>query len=341
MDRENLVFNLFKDYEIFLVGGSVRDRLLGFDSHDLDFATNARPEVIKEILENANLHPHTVGWAYGTVGFFHEGYEFHITTYRKDEEYQRDNRHPTVKWGDTLEEDLSRRDFTINALAQDKNGKIVDLFHGQEHLRDKIIETPIDAGKAFNEDPLRILRSIRFSAKLGFDYSSGVRIALHKFSYKVMTLSKERILEETTKILLTNLVDNALEDMCRFRIMHYIIPELTVLSSIEQDSEFHHKNVWQHTIRVVSEIEKSPICKWAALFHDIGKPYTFSTENGKVHFHKHEEISARMTESILKRLGVPNKWIKAIVFMVRNHMRPNLYERNWSDSAIRRFVKDS
>jgi len=339
-DRENLVFDLFKDYEIYLVGGYVRDKLLGVESHDLDFATNARPEETKKILENAELDPHTVGWAFGTVGFIHKRYEFHITTYRKNEDYQRDNRHPVVEWGNTLEEDLSRRDFTINAIAQDKDGKIIDLFEGQKHLEDKIIKTPGSAEKAFREDPLRILRAIRFANKLNFTYNGNTWKALNKFAYKVLTLSKERILEEFTKILLVDFAACALHDMLESRVLHYIAPELTVLADIEQDSEYHHKNAWEHTIQVVSEIKKSPINRWAALFHDIGKPYTYSIENGKIHFYKHEEISARMTESILKRIGLPNKWIKAIIFMVRNHMRPNLYDKNWSTSAVRRFVRE-
>lgn len=333
------IFDLFRDFEIYLVGGYVRDCLLGIESHDIDFATSAKPEETNAILDAAGFKTHTVGWAFGTVGIIENGYEIHITTYRRNEDYQRDNRHPVVEWGTTIQEDLTRRDFTINALAQDRKGKILNLFDGLEHLKDKILQTPIDAETAFSDDPLRILRAVRFRAKLNFEYSENVKKALKFQAHRLLILPKERILEELNKILVTDKVDLALKDLMNCKLFNYFIPELTVLQNIEQCGEYHHKNVWLHTIDVVKNIPVNIVLRWAALFHDLGKPYTLSTDEG-IHFYRHELISALMVKSILLRLGLPKRWNDSIIFMVKNHMRPNIYDSSWSDSAIRRFIRD-
>ena len=337
---EKKIFELFKDFEIYLVGGSVRDKLLNTASNDLDFATSALPEQSKSILERAGYHPHTVGWAFGTVGVIEPPYEAHITTYRKDEDYQRDNRHPKVEWGKTIQEDLKRRDFTINALAQDVNGEIIDLFNGLQHLKDKLLETPIDANQAFSDDPLRMLRVIRFKVKLDFNYSEQVKQALYNQAHRLLILPKERIQEELNKTLMTDNAADAFEDLFEYRLLNYIIPELTVLSNVEQDSKYHHKNAWLHTIGVLYNTPRDLILRYAALFHDIAKPYVFSDDDG-IHFYRHEELGAKLTYSILQRLGLPKRWIKDIAYLVRNHMRANTYEYDWSDSAVRRFIKDT
>lgn len=363
MNENNLqhkIFQLFRDFEIYLVGGSVRDLLLSNTDcvsstlvdakndasrsicvNDLDFATNALPEQTKAILERAGYHPHTVGWAFGTVGIVDPPYEAHITTYRKNEDYQRDNRHPKVEWGKTIQEDLTRRDFTINALAQDRDGNIIDLFNGLQHLKDKLLETPIDADQAFSDDPLRMIRAIRFKAKLNFNYSERVKQALYNQAHRLLVLSKERIQEELNKILLTDNAASALEDLYQFRLLDYIIPELTMLSKVEQDSIYHSKNALLHTIEVLRNSPKDLILRYASIFHDLGKMVTRSVENGNVHFYHHESISALMTYSILHRLGLPKQWIKDIVYLVRNHMRFNLYNKDFSDSAIRRLIRDT
>ena len=341
MNPEKQVFNMFKGYEIYLVGGTVRDRLLGINTNDFDFATNALPEQTKKILEDNGFKPHTVGWAFGTVGFLDkDNNEFHITTYRRDEDYQRDNRKPVVEWGKTILEDLTRRDFTINAIAQKEDGSTIDPFNGLISLNIKIIDTPIDANQAFSDDPLRMLRAVRFRARLGFNYSDRVKQALSDQAHRLLILSKERVLEEMSKILVGDNVDVALNDLLEFKLINYFIPELTVLATIEQNSKFHHKNVWLHTVGVVKNIRNNEILRWAALFHDIGKPYV-KTDKEEIHFYRHEEVSELIAESILRRLNLPTTWIKTIKFLIRNHMRCNLYETNWSDTAIRRLINES
>lgn len=337
---KNKIFELFKDFEIFCVGGYVRDMLLGKESNDLDYATDALPEQIESILKKAGYRSHKVGWAFGTIGVIENGYEIHITTYRKAEYYQRDNRKPVVEWGKTITDDLTRRDFTINSLALDKNGEILDLFNGREHLENHILETSINAEEAFSSDPLRMLRAVRFKAQLNFHYSENVKKALETQAFRLMILSKERIQDEFNKILLSDNVKDALYDLYDYKLFNYFLPELTMLANIDQESEFHHKNGLLHTLDVVANSPVNIISRYAALFHDIGKPFTKSIVDNKVHFYKHEDLSAFLAKSILNRMGLPKKWIDDIVFAVKAHMRANLYDGSWSDSAIRRFINE-
>lgn len=337
---KQVVFNLFKDFEIYLVGGAVRDMLLNKESNDLDFATSALPSQTKLILETSGFKTHLVGWAFGTVGFISNGYEVHVTTFRRNEHYVRDNRNPVVEWGKTITEDLTRRDFTINAIAINNKGEFLDLFNGREHLIQKLLETPINADEAFSDDPLRMLRAIRFKAKLNFQYSENIKKALYNQAHRLLILPKERIVEELNKILMTDNAADALEDMFEYKLLNYIVPELIVLSKVEQESIYHHKNAWLHTCDVVRNIPNDLILRYSALFHDIGKFATFSN-NGIVHFYHHEDVGAMMTNSILHRLGLPKQWIKDIVYLVKNHMRVNTYEYNWSDTAVRRFIRET
>lgn len=336
---EDRIFNIFKDYKIYLVGGSVRDKLLNkIDIKDLDFATELLPEQTKTLLEHAGLKTYTIGIAFGTISCKINNIEIQITTYRKNENYQRDNRKPLVEFGSNIEDDLKRRDFTFNALAQDKNNNIIDLFNGISHLQQGIIETPLSPDIAFGDDPLRMLRAVRFKSTLNFNYSERIKIALKYNAFRLLMLSKERIHEELNKILLGNNVDQALQDLYDYNLLNYILPELTVLGKTEQESKFHSKNVWLHTIAVVKNIPNNITLKYAALFHDIGKPYVKTEENNEVHFYKHEEVSELIARSLLYRLKLSNELINNVLFLIRNHMRINLYDGKWGDSAIKRFI---
>ncbi len=337
---KNKIFELFSKngHDIYLVGGSVRDQLLGLETQDLDFAVSCVPEVTLDILQKAGYKTYTVGIAFGTIGAIIDGYKVECTTFRRNEKYQRDNRNPVVEWGQTIEEDLHRRDFTINCICLDSNNEIKDLFGGVEHLKNKILATPIEAEKSFTDDPLRCIRAVRFRAKLGFEYSDEVKLALKSCAKRLLILPKERILEEMNKILMTDNVDLALNDLFEYRLINYFIPELVALKSIKQESEFHHKDALLHTIDVVKNSPKDLVLRWSSLFHDIGKQCTFSNENGKIHFYDHDEIGSRMTYSILQRLGLPTKMIKDITYLVKNHMRANTYLESWSDTAVRRFI---
>lgn len=335
---QNKIFSLFKEHKIYLVGGACRDQLLGLETQDLDFAVSCVPEITLDILQKAGYKTFTVGVSFGTVGAIIDDYKVELTTFRRNESYQRSNRNPVVEFGKTIEEDLHRRDFTINCLCVDSSGKIIDLFNGVQHLKNKIIATPIQAEKSFADDPLRLLRACRFRAKLGFEYSDEVKVALKSCAKRLLILPKERILDEMNKILMTDNIDLALLDLFEYRLMNYIIPELVALKSIKQESEFHHKDALLHTIDVVKNTPKDLTLRWSALFHDIGKQCTFTNEHGKIHFYDHDEIGSRMTHSILQRLGLPTKMIKDITYLVKNHMRVNTYTESFSDTAVRRFI---
>jgi len=335
------VFSLFKDADIYLVGGTVRDKLLGKDTDDLDFAINLLPDDTEKVFQKAGYKVHDVGKAFGTIEVVMDGYIIQATTFRKNEKYQRDNRRPVVEWGTTIADDLIRRDFTINALAMDRNGEVVDLFGGKEHLAKGILETPMKAAEIFSDDPLRMLRAIRFKSRFGFLYSDGVREALASEAHRLLFLPKERILDEFTKILLGKYVGEALNDLLKYKLLNYFIPELTVLNAVDQDSKYHSKNVWLHTVGVVENSPAEVASRFAALFHDVGKPYVKTEWDGRVHFYRHEEVSALMAYSILSRLGLPRKVIEDVTYLVRNHMRTNLYKEDWSDSAVRRYVVET
>ena len=335
------VFSLFKDADIYLVGGTVRDKMLGKDTDDLDFAINLLPDDTEKVFQKAGYKVHDVGKAFGTIEVVMDGYIIQATTFRKNEKYQRDNRHPVVDWGTCIEDDLIRRDFTINALAMGWAGKVVDLFNGMDHLKNGILDTPLDPEVTFSDDSLRILRAVRFKSRFGFKYSDRVKEALKNQAHRLMYLPKERVLDELNKILLGDYVGDALRDLMNYKLFNYIIPELIVVKDFDQRSEFHHKDVWGHIIGVVESTPKDLPLRWAALLHDIGKPATFSCKDGKIHFYRHDEVSALMTGSILNRLGLPRKMIDEVTYLVREHMKTNLYKEDWSDSAVRRFIKDT
>jgi poly(A) polymerase len=340
---EKKLFDLFtsKGKDLYLVGGIVRDRILGISSNDLDFATNALPNESQEILEGAGYKVYTIGAAFGTVSIIDNDCKLEITTYRKNEKYIRDNRRPVVEWGKTIEDDLIRRDFTFNAMAIDRNDALIDPFNGRYSLDNKVIETPMDAEAIFNDDPLRILRAVRFRSRFGFSYSEGVKKALASQAYRLMYLPKERVLDELNKILLGDYIKEALNDLLEYKLLNYVIPELTVLKDLKQESKFHHKDAWEHTVGVVANTPADLTLRWAALLHDLGKPYTFTFENSTVHFYRHEDVSAMLARSVVERLGLPRKMIEDVVYLVREHMKSNLYGENWSDSAVRRFIRET
>lgn len=338
---EKKVFGIFKDYDIYLVGGSVRDKLLKLEVHDYDFAINIPPLKTKEILNNLGYKTYEIGIAFGTIEFHLDNDIIQITTFRKNEKYERDNRNPVVEWGETIHEDLARRDFTINALALNKHGKLIDNFLSLKHLEYQILDTPLSSDISFNDDPLRMLRAIRFKNKYNLEYAEQVKKSLEKSSYRLLILPVERIREEFIKILIGTNVEIALTELLNFKLLNYFLPELTVLKNIDQTSIYHSKDVWEHTINVVKNIQYPDyILKIAALFHDIGKPYVKLIVDNNVHFYRHENVSAMITRSLLLRLKFSTNDIEKIEFLVLNHMKPNLYDSLWSDSAIRRFVAD-
>jgi poly(A) polymerase len=335
-------------HDLALVGGSVRDALLGRLGDDLDFTTDARPEQIIRIVKPWAEAVWDVGIAFGTVGCQKDGLKLEITTYRS-EAYDRDSRKPVVDYGDSLEGDLLRRDFTVNAMAVRLPGIVfVDPFHGFEDLARKVLRTPGTPQDSFGDDPLRMLRAARFAAQLGFEVAPEVEAAMRAMAGRLEIVSVERISAEFAKLLLGAdprrglglLVDTGLAD--RF------LPELPKLR-LEIDEHHRHKDVYEHTLIVVEQAmaleDHGPdlVLRMAALLHDIGKPRTRRFEpGGGVSFHHHELVGAKMTRKRLRELKYPKEFVDDVAKLVELHLRFHGYgEGEWTDSAVRRYVRDA
>jgi poly(A) polymerase len=342
-------------FQVALVGGPVRDAFLGrlASSPDLDFTTDARPGELLELLGSVAEATWEVGIRFGTVGARIWGRECEFTTYRSDR-YDPASRKPEVEFGDTLLGDLGRRDFTINAMAlQLPSLALVDPFDGLADLRAEVIRTPSSPEVSFGDDPLRMMRAARFSSQLAFEVDAPTLAAMHQMRDRLEIVSAERIKDELTKIVmspdprrgLTLLVDTGLADL--------VLPELPLLR-LEADEHHHHKDVYEHTLTVleqaiVLEREHDPASgpdltlRLAALLHDIGKPRTRKFEgDGRVSFHHHEVVGARMTRKRMQALRFSNEHIDDVSRLVELHLRFHGYGTGeWTDSAVRRYVRDA
>ncbi|GAA2578610.1 CCA tRNA nucleotidyltransferase [Winogradskya consettensis] len=336
-------------HELHLVGGSVRDALLGSLGDDLDFCTDARPERTLELVKGWADAIWETGREFGTIGIQKNGLRIEITTYRA-ESYDGVTRNPTVEYGDNLLDDLRRRDFTINAMAVSLPGHVfTDPYGGLEDLAAQLIRTPSRPEESFGDDPLRMLRAARFAAKLRFTVDPGVIAAMTAMAADLDRITAERIRDEFTKLLsgadpvggLRLLVDTGLAD--RF------LPELTGLK-LEIDEHAQHKDVYEHTLIVVAnavrlEGEAGPdfILRMAALMHDVGKPATKAVgRDGRVSFHHHEVVGARLTKQRMRAMKFPKDVTSEVVQLVALHLRFYGYGRGeWTDSAVRRYVTDA
>ncbi len=341
--EDRIIQSIFKIFSqagksIYLVGGSVRDILMKKPLNDYDFATSATPPEIIRILRNARIKTYPVGINFGTVGAFINQVELHITTFREKETYRGFSRKPDVDFGANIMEDLARRDFTINTMAVGADSKIIDPFKGREDLEQGIIKTPKDPDSAFEDDSLRILRALRFQSQLGFEIEENTRISLRKNAFRLLNLSGERIRDEMTKLLLGSYAEAALKNLMQEEVINYFIPELVPLRNLHEDSRLHHKDVWMHTIKVVNNCPLDGNIRWTALLHDIAKPYVRTIDEKNVHFYRHEDLGAKMAWGILSRLRFSNQDLKHICFLIRKHMRANLYTSLWTDTAVRRFA---
>jgi uncharacterized domain HDIG len=333
--------------QLYIVGGTVRDVLLHRgQSSDADLATDARPEEIKRLA--ASTHPTAVvlvGERFGTVRLLYDENIIEITTYRS-ERYNPDSRKPEVCFGDNLADDLARRDFTINALARDPlNGDLIDLFNGRQDLADHLLRAVGDEpDKRFDEDPLRLLRAVRFAAQLDFTIESTTYAAIARQADKLQKISRERIRDEMNKLLLSAHPGKGIDLLVELGLMEYIIPEVMELRGVSQRSRPAappSKDVYAHVLRVIERSSARPLARWGALLHDIAKPRTKSVEDNKVHFLGHEDVGAYMARDILKRLHFDRDFIQRVSLIVRLHMRANAYNAEWTDGAVRRLMLDS
>ncbi len=315
------------NFSSYLVGGSIRDILMNNQVSDYDLATNAVPEDLKKIFPNAILF----GEKFGTIMLVISNKRIEITTLRSESEYN-DNRHPAkVSFIDDINEDLKRRDFTINALAFDLiNSKLIDIFGGKEDLRHKIIRAVGDPDERFKEDALRLLRAVRFSLKLDFVVEENTYNSIKKNASLIEYISKERIRDELMKIILEENSSKGIEILRDTELLKYIIPELLVCVGVEQN-KFHSLDVYDHLLLSMDKADKR--VKLVALLHDIGKPQTKDGE----HFFGHERVGSDIARRILTRLHFPKNDINLISKLIELHLFH--YEENWSDSAVRRFLR--
>ncbi|HEY0756310.1 MAG TPA: HD domain-containing protein [Ktedonobacteraceae bacterium] len=332
--------------QLYMVGGTVRDVLLHRgQSNDADLATDARPAEIKQIV--APTHPNAlvlVGERFGTVRLHYANEIVEITTFRS-ERYNSDSRKPEVCFGDDLIEDLHRRDFTINAMARHLlTGQIIDPFGGKEDLAAGLLRAVGgEPEKRFAEDPLRLMRAVRFAAQLNFTIERATTHSIRQQAMTLQKISRERIRDEMNKLLLSDHPALGLDLLVELGLMHWIIPEVLELKGVGQQGQRggHSKDVYVHVLRVVER--SSPIlhARWSALLHDIAKPRTRSVEDSKVHFFGHEEMGAYMARDILKRLHFDRDFIDSVSRIVQLHMRANAYASDWTDGAVRRLMLDS
>lgn len=340
-------------FELAVVGGPVRDALLGRVTNDLDFTTDARPDDILRIVKPLASAHWDIGRAFGTIGARVRGEQVEITTYRADS-YDGVTRKPTVEFGDTLEDDLRRRDFTVNAMALRVPGPaLVDPAGGVEDLVAGTLRTPVDPAVSFGDDPLRMLRAARFAAQLGFDPAPEVLEAVERLRETLVIVSPERIQGELVKLLQTDAPDRGIRILVETGLIELFLPEVPALR-LEVDEHHHHKDVYEHSLTVLRqaidlERERNPgaapdvTLRLAALLHDIGKPATRKLEPaGGVSFHHHDVKGARMARKRLQALRFDGDTISSVTQLIEQHLRFFGYaEGAWTDSAVRRYVRDA
>jgi poly(A) polymerase len=329
-------------HQLYLVGGSVRDALLerNTDEFDFDFATDARPETTARILEPWADVVFSVGAVFGTMAARKDGRTVEVTTFRS-EVYRDDSRKPRVTFSDDITTDLSRRDFTINAIALslmdmepvDPHGGLVDLGQG-------VLRTPLDPTISFSDDPLRMLRLFRFQAALGFEPDPVAVAAVESMGDRLEIVSAERIRDELSKMMVTEAPGRALGMMVASGLADHFLPELPALA-MEQDPNQRHKDVLAHTFAVVDKATPDLVLRLAALFHDVGKPATREFGPDGVSFHHHEVVGARMTRKRLKTLRFSKEVVEDVAQLVFLHLRPHTLKMGWTDAAVRRYVRDA
>jgi len=344
-----------------LVGGPVRDAILGRLGNDLDFTTDAHPDETRKILSSKELskrieHVWDTGARFGTISARGSGANgeslIEITTYRA-ESYSEDSRKPSVTYGTSIEEDLSRRDFTINSMALElttDDAEFIDPFQGVIDLAKRVIRTPQSPELSFSDDPLRMLRAIRFSAQLDFEIAPEVMSALIAMKDRLKIISAERIHDEFVKIVMSDRPRKGIVALVESGLAEIFIPEIPLLQ-LEVDEHHHHKDVYQHSLTVLEQAialesrlgGKNLTIRLAALLHDIGKPRTRRLiEGGGVSFHHHEVVGAKMTRERMRALRFENHLIKDVSQLVFLHLRFHGYGTGeWSDSAVRRYVRDA
>jgi poly(A) polymerase len=341
-----------KGYRLALVGGPVRDAILGRLGNDLDFTTDAHPLETKKILKAWADNVWDTGIAFGTIAGKLGDTTVEVTTYRT-EKYTEESRNPEVEYGDSIDGDLSRRDFTVNAMALElttPTPEFIDPFNGIDDLAKKVLRTPVSAEQSFSDDPLRMMRAARFASQLNFTVSDDVKNAMHNMASRISIISAERVRDEFVKLLMSPHPRIGISLLVDLGIAAYVLPEIPQLR-LEIDEHHHHKDVYEHSITVLEQAITQEerlggpnlVIRLAALLHDIGKPKTRNLiAGGGVSFHHHEVVGARLSKKRLRELRFDNETIEAVETLVALHLRFHGYgEGEWTDSAVRRYVRDA
>ncbi len=341
-----------KGFKLALVGGPVRDAILGRLGNDLDFTTNALPQESKKILQAWAENVWETGIAFGTVAGKRGDTTVEVTTYRS-EEYDADSRKPEVEYGKDILGDLARRDFTVNSMALELTGEapeFIDPFNGLADLAKKILRTPGKPCDSFNDDPLRMMRAARFASQLDFEIDADVVSSIKDLSARIAIVSAERVRDEFTKILMSPNPRKGITILVDTGLAEIFIPEIPKLR-LEVDEHHHHKDVYEHSITVLEQAIMQEarlggpnlVIRLAALLHDIGKPKTRSfIDGGGVSFHHHEVVGARLVKKRLQELRFDSHTVEAVETLTALHLRFHGYgDGEWSDSAVRRYVRDA
>jgi len=335
-------------HELYLVGGSVRDALLGRPHWDYDFATDAKPDEVLQLVAGWHEGKWLQGVEFGTVGVAKQGHRLEITTFR-EERYAEGSRKPEVTPLPTIEADLARRDFTINAMAvRLPERTFIDPYGGAADLARKVLRTPGEPADSFSDDPLRMLRAARFVALLDVEPDPAVVRAMSEMRARLQIVSAERIRDELTKILKTERPSKGLDLATQTGLCDLFLPELPALQ-LEQDPVHRHKDVYRHTLAVVDKIvageprgeDPDAALRMAGLLHDIGKPDTRKIGPEGVSFHHHEVVGAQMARKRLQALRYPSEFVDEVSELIALHLRFHTFRSGWSDSAVRRYVRDA
>jgi poly(A) polymerase len=340
MDPDQLIEQLahaFGDRQLFLVGGCLRDRLLGRPMADLDLATDAPPDETRCRVEGLADSVWLVGEKFGTVGVLKEGMKAEVTTFRADA-YDGVSRKPEVTFGESIHGDLARRDFSINAMAQNvHSGELLDPFSGQRDLGERLVRFVGDAEVRIHEDPLRMLRAVRFCAQLGFELDPAAAAAIAAAAGELRRISRERVRDELDAIMASPRPDEGLRLAIELGLAEHFLPELLRLH-LPQPARHHMKDVLDHTLDALRFTEPDKVLRYAALLHDIAKPETLSEDESGVHFYRHEQIGAERASAILAGLRQPSAVVQQVEKLVRHHLRVTSYRSEWTDAAVRRLM---
>jgi len=316
---------------VYLVGGSVRDLLMGRSCHDYDFATPLHPDEVEARVRAAGKRPYLVGKKFGTVAFKLEGHLVEVTTFRA-ESYDEGSRRPNVSYLADLGDDLARRDFTINAIAM-HDGAVIDPYFGRRDIDARVVRAVGDAKERFREDPLRMLRAARFASQLDFTVELATAAAMEHGAPRILTVARERWMAELDRLLVGPGAEGALRLLAASGLLRYLLPELQLQIGYDQDTRWHDRTLWEHTIAVVAGVPQDVTLRWAALMHDVGKPYARVEKPGRATYVGHERLGAEIVERTALYLRWPVARREEVRDLVLHHLEKDSPLKTADDAA--------